>query len=110
MLSRILDDTYSTRSTAFGCYEDIEYYFGISILDENGQTFEEYEETRQDGEPDAWEPANPLKFRLSPNYDGFTYVPESYPCIAVSWLESTYDRMGEVNIRALSYVYPREFE
>jgi hypothetical protein len=107
-LSGLIDDVGSLDSV-FGCIEEIEGYFGIDLLDERGRTFEEVEmaEELDEWEQPEWTMASPLKFNLNPRYDSVG-LPASYPCLAVTFFDSTWDRVGDITIRALQYVYPED--
>ena len=97
-------------SSAFGCIEELESYFGIDFLNNTGMDFETYEDARKEGEPCLWEAATPLQYRerklKSPYSEG---LPKSFPCVAVTWFENSSDRIGDTTIRCMEYVYPADF-
>ncbi len=40
--------------------------------------------------------------------EGWDNFPESYPCLVLHWIEDTFDRMGDVKIRLVEFVYPHD--
>ena len=102
----------------FGCIEDVERFFGVDFLSVNGQDWDEFElseeylNTPEEDFVEAnWEMARPVQYKIRSEevWGDPPRLPEKYPCLAVSWLESTFDRLGDVTILALEYVYPSDF-
>lgn len=106
-LSGLIDEI-GTGNSVFGCIEELEGYFGIDFLDAQGRTFEQYEDEMQPGEWEYdWVMATPMAYNVRKRYDSVG-LPETYPCLVVSFFDNSFDRVGDVTIRALEYVYPAD--
>lgn len=111
-LTVLVEELQPGRRSTFECIEELERFFGIDLLDMEGHTFEEYENLMRDSDTVSnWEAVKPLQYkpRKYAYLQDAIGLPVSYPCLAVSWLETGSDRLGDVTIRCLEYVYPSDF-
>lgn len=110
-LTELVDEMRPGRRSTFECLEELERFFGIDLLNLEGRTFQEYENLMRDGDAVCnWEAATPVQYKRRRYASDAIGLPDSFPCLAVSWLETGHDRLGDVTIRCLEYVYPADFQ